>query len=227
MILKIYFEEQGSLIPFQHQDVLNGVFYKTLLKGNPEFHNGFSDYAVSSIQNCHQVNDGLMPYSGKKPYIQVASKNEHLIVELLTSLGNLIDSKTKVFFDRTITNFDLCDFEVSPYEYDIIHTISPVLIVENGQRYTFQNNEKWEDMLNENCRQKLKHAGIEDSSFKIVCDKNKLKAKSVLVSTAYNKCTNFVGKVYGKPKTREVLYNLGIGGSTGSGFGSVAIVIPK
>lgn len=227
MILKIYFEENGMVIPFQHQDVLNGVFYKTLLKGNKEFHDNFSDYAVSSIQNCHRVDNGLMPYAGEKPYIQVATKNEHLIVELLTSLAVQIDSKAKLFFGRAITNYDIADFAVSPYEYDIIHTISPVLIIENGQRYTFQNTDKWEEMMNEHCRQKLEHAGITDKTFRIVCDKSKVKTKSILVSTAYNKCTNFVGKVYGKPKTRETLYNLGIGGSTGSGFGSVAIVTTK
>ena len=229
MILKIYFEENGMTIPFQHQDVLNGVFYRTLLKGNQEIHDNFSNYAVSSIQNCHKVEDGLMPYTGEEPFIQVSTpeENEHLIIKLLTALPIHIKAKTKLFFGRAITNYEITEFDVNPYEFDIIHTISPVLIIKNGQRYTFQNTDKWEEMMNEICRKKLEHQGIIDNSFRIVCDKSKLKAKSILVSTAYNKCTNFVGIVYGKPNTRKTLYNLGIGGSTGSGFGSVAIVTAK
>ena len=67
--------------------------------------------------------------------------------------------------------------------------------------------------------------GIEDESFSIEAHyENKWKTKMVYVGDVYNVCSMVKLKVSGSVRTREVLYNLGLGGSCGSGFGCVKIV---
>ena len=115
------------------------------------------------------------------------------------------------------------DFIVNTH-FDNIVTISPIIVKsKNGRKITFKDSE-WLDRLTQNCVNKLHHLNIVDPTFKMeVVNPHKAKEKCVWVGDIFNVCSNVRLKVFGRPKTREALYNLGLGGSTGSGFGSVKI----
>ena len=63
-----------------------------------------------------------------------------------------------------------------------------------------------------------------DPTFKMeIINPHKAKSKCIWVGKVFNPCSNVRLRIYGKKKTRETLYNMGLGGSTGSGFGSVKL----
>ena len=91
------------------------------------------------------------------------------------------------------------------------------------RKITFKH-EDWLSLLTQNCESKLKHLNIVDPTFKLeIMNPHKAKEKCIWVGDIFNPSSNVRLKVYGKPKTRETLYNMGLGGSTGSGFGSIKI----
>ena len=70
----------------------------------------------------------------------------------------------------------------------------------------------------------LKHCDIEEETFKMELIKpERCKKKNVWVGDVFNPISSVRLRVYGRKETREALYNLGIGNSTGSGFGAVKI----
>lgn len=116
-----------------------------------------------------------------------------------------------------------CDFNPNNYCDDII-TISPILIrSKDDRKITFEDPE-WIERVKRNCIGKLKHQGINDDTFDIELIKTEQsKRKCVWVGDVFNPCSSVRLKVTGRKKTRTILYNLGIGNSTGSGFGAVKI----
>ena len=134
-----------------------------------------------------------------------------------------IDKGDKVFFGRRILRYETEVFRVGEY-FDVIKTISPVLIKQKTKKY-LSKDEGWKDILLEKCLKKLEKEGIVDDTFGIEFgNPDNIKDKSVLVHNSYSPCISFVCMVKGKPLTRKCLYELGLGGSTGNGFGSVMIL---
>lgn len=216
MILKIIFSKPENGMRIDNQHYINGFIHKCLGKNN-KYHNSFSDYAISSLQGGKLCNGRLV--FNENPYILVSSENSNfindLIAGILTTDGNIEGIK----FDR----FEFSDYNVNDY-YDKIITLSPILIKDkSGMKLSFKD-EKFLEVLTNNCIKKLKHAGIMDKSFKIkIRNINKSKVKKIMVGNVFNICSLISLVVFGKPKTRKTLYNLGIGNSCGCGFGTIKI----
>lgn len=222
MIINVYFEKGCTIIPFDNQHVLNGVIYN-IFGHDKHIHNSFSEYSISSIQGCRYNSEynGLEPYF--EPYIQFTSNIPDIINKFVCGVEKLIDNNIPVFYNRKLIRYNCRDFMVNP-EFDIIKTISPVLLKDKGRSFTY-DDEGWKELLHRKTVAKLNHHGIYDDTFRFVLENDKnVKNKLIMVNGFANYCTSFVAKVYGNKKTRETIYNLGIGGSTGSGFGSVAII---
>lgn len=224
MIIKVYFEEIGDTIPFANQHVLNGIVYKRFFNGEKTIHNNFSPYSVSSIQGCimNEEGNGLTPLS--RPYIMFSSQSEDIVLKFITGVEKEIEKGDKVFFGRRVAGYSYHDFDLGA-SYDIVKTISPVLLRDDKHRQSCCTDNGWSALLKAKTKAKLEKMGIFDETFDIVFDKkNPPRRKGVFVGNTFNPCTTFVALVKGQRKTRLALYNMGIGQSTGSGFGAVSIL---
>lgn len=221
MILKIYFKpmdnnNQQIIIPFKNQKEMNSFIYRTLGDNN-KFHDTFSDYAISSIQGGVKYDDKNIIFH-EQPYIIVTSQNEEFLITLL----NNIKLKKFTFFNLI---YDRCEFKTFNLntKYDKIITISPIIIKYNNQKISIDNPHFLTE-LKKNCIAKLKHCGIEDKTFDIkIRNVEKAKTKLIQVGNVFNISTMISLFVFGKKQTRETLYHLGLGGSTGSGFGCIKV----
>ena len=139
------------------------------------------------------------------------------------AIDSFMNSKASMF-GMVFESIDITDDFVVNSRFDNIITISPILLRDkNGKRLTFKD-EKWVEILTENCVKKLEHNNICDPTFKIeIINPHKAKEKCIWVGNVFNKSTMIRLKVFGKPNTRRCLYNMGLGHSTGSGFGSIKI----
>lgn len=216
MILKIIFSIPANGLSINNQHYVNGFIHKCLGENN-KYHDSFSDYAISSVQGG-KLNNGKLTFNDN-PYILISSENTEFINELMQGILTTNADIEGIKFSR----FDFSDYNIHDY-YDKIVTLSPILIKDkSGMKLSFKD-EKFLEVLTSNCIKKLKHAGITDNSFKIeIRNIEKAKVKKIMVGDVFNICSLISLIIYGKPKTRKTLYNMGIGNSCGCGFGTIKI----
>lgn len=221
MILKIFFKPiddstNDIIIPFSNQKEMNSFIYRTLGDNN-KYHDTFSDYSISSIQGGVKYDTKHIIFN-TQPYIMVASQNEEFITTLLTNL----EKNEFTFFNLKYARCEFKMFKLNE-KYDKIITISPIIIKHDNRKISF-DNPFFLDELKKNCLEKLRHIGINDETFNVeIRNIEKAKTKLIYVGDVFNISSMISLVVYGKKETRNALYHLGIGGSTGSGFGSIKV----
>lgn len=223
MRIRVFFEKKDITIPFNNQHIMNGFVY-SVLKNPEKYHNSFSNYSVSSIQGTHITDDKKALYFHTQPYIDITSDNVDFISDFVNGLCESIASGNENFFGLRPENFTSINMPIAP-EYDMVKTSSPIIIKnKEGWKLTCEDN-GWETALNEHAKLKLQHEGISDPTFKI--EVLKASKKLINVGETFNPCTNALMIVRGKKSSREKIYNMGLGNSTGSGFGSIEIITKK
>ena len=220
MRLRINLTHPTQDVPVNNQHQMNGFIYAILGNDNP-YHDSVSDYSISSLQGGKLKDDKLtLSFEESNPHFYVASQNSAFIGDFV--LGTKRENIS--VFGMKIDNIDIT-YDFRPHDYcDDIITISPILIRGKDDRKIQFDSPEWSVEIMRNCTGKLRHQGIEDKTFRIeLVATGKPKKKCVWVGDVFNPCSSVRLRVYGKKKTREALYNLGIGNSTGSGFGAVKI----
>ena len=215
---KVIFTKPKDVIPFNNQKMINSFIHKTI--GHNGYHDTFSEYNISGLQGGkYDAERGGLVY--EEPYIIISSPNEEFNMMIIEKLLQ----RKQMLFGMTVADIRFVELGLNAH-YDYISTLSPIIVFDKKSRrkITFKD-EGWIDMLRQNCIDKLRHMGIEDKTFSIEAHyENKWKTKMVYVGDVYNVCSMVKLKVSGSIGAREILYNLGLGGSCGSGFGCVKIV---
>ena len=219
MRIKINLTKPNTKVPVNNQHQMNGFIFSSFGKDS-KYHDSFSDYCISSLQGGKLNEDKkTLNFNSCIPHFYISGNNEFI--------GMAIDAftnSTASFFGMKFHSIDVFDdFKVSE-SFDNVVTISPILLKNKDGRKITVNDENFIELLTEHCIKKLSHFGINDKTFKIeIINKNKSKAKCVWVGDIFNPCSMVRLKVFGKKNTRKMLYNVGLGCSTGSGFGNVKI----
>lgn len=227
--LKIYRTQMGRLrinltqptanVPVNNQHYLNGFIHESFGENNP-YHDTFSNYSISSLQGG-KLNDDrkTLNFLNDNPHFFISGNEDFLMF----AINAFITSKASMFGMKfhSIGAFD--DFKINKYFDDVI-TISPIIVKNSDNRKITVDDNDFLNCLTLNCKKKLEYCGIIDPTFKLeIVNLHKAKSKCIWVNNVFNPCSNVRLRVYGKKKTRKTLYNMGLGGSTGSGFGSVKI----
>ena len=223
MIIKVSFEKTNESYPKHTQTVLNGVVHAILGKGN-KYHDAFSDYSISSIQGAKMTKDGTIRFPNCAPYFRVASNNSEFICDFVKGLSTNLRNENVKFYGLMIDGFDFSDFH-NYNNYDVVKTISPILLKVNDRMLTPFDTDNWLEILVEQTKKKLARAGIVDDTFGMeILYKDSMKMRWVTVGKVNNPATTCCTfKAYGKKETRYALCNLGLGNSTGCGFGSIDV----
>lgn len=215
MILKIILTKPNINIPINNQKELNSFIHRCLGENN-KYHDTFSDYSISSLQGG-KLNENKFLIFSDNPYIICNTNNMEFITSLIDGLNRGVK-----FFDMKLEKLLFDDFIVNEF-YDKVITISPILIKYNNYKITHYH-EKWLETLINQSKNKLNKLGVVDDTFDIkIRNFQNAKEKSIYVGNVFNPSTMISLIIYGKPNTRKTLYNLGLGNSTGSGFGCVKL----
>lgn len=216
MRTKIFFTMPEKNIPVNNQKQLNSYIHRVLGHDN-SYHDTFSNYAISSLQGGKLMPDGNLKFESN-PYIVVSSEDPTFIGLFLEGVQNM-DEK---FFDMSYLRIELGDYAVHEY-FDKVNTISPILIKKDGKKLTIKDD-GWLEAITENCIKKLEYKGVSTKGFNIeIRNPERAKKKIIYVGDVFNPCSMVSLKITGTKKARKTLYNLGIGNSTGSGFGTIEI----
>lgn len=219
MRIKIELTQPTESVPVNNQHFLNGFIFASFGK-NCNKHDKFSDYNITSLQGG-KLNDDkkTLSFPKSKPYFYISGNDEFIKFAV-----NAFVNSNASFFGMKFYNIDVTnDFKVNEY-FDHIVTISPIIVKnKNGKKISFKDSQ-WIENLTDNCKKKLEYLGINDPTFRLeIVNPHKAKEKCIWVGNTFNICSNVRLKVHGYKRTRTILYNMGLGGSTGSGFGGIKI----
>ncbi len=217
MRLHLRISRPNQLVPFNHQQNIVGAIHKWL--GNNKEHGKFSLYSFSQLQKG-KVTEGRLEFKqGSKIFI--SSHDNDFLKRLV--LG--IKQKPEIAFGMKVIEITIQenpDFS----NIDFFKIASPVLIKRtierNVKHYLFSDEESGE-LLTKTLKNKMKKAGIEDETVSVCFAKNYSKATTKLIDYKgiKNRANWCPVIIEGKPETKAFAWNVGVGNSTGIGFGSL------
>lgn len=227
MRIKVKFKANETPIESVMNSHINGFVNKVLGENN-KWHGKFSPYSVSGMYGGVLYDDKSFQYPNGGYFI-VASSNAEFIGDFLKGLLSL-DDDSKVL-SMPFDGFE--PYDIKPMsDYSII-TLENVYLQKKEKNhkkevYTFENCDDYLDKLLENSVKKLIKEGISERAAKSIkfsphhpekwnvkyC-KYKMKDNHPLI----NKVSNIKLYVTGNKKARKMLFDMGVGNSTGFGFG--------
>jgi CRISPR-associated endoribonuclease Cas6 len=217
MRIHLSITKNRSIVPFDHVPSLVGALHKWL--GKNEWHNQISLYSFSWLKGGTRGNNGLYFPRGADWFI--SSYDMPLVKRLIQGIQN-----------DPIINYGLVVNGVTIQEdpdFKEIHSFtlaSPVLIKRNDgektRHFLFSDKES-DELLTETLTTKLEKAGLNTSGIRVAFNKDYAAPKTKLVT--YNGIGNKASicpvTITGTPEQIAFAWNVGIGNSTGIGFGAL------
>lgn len=212
--------QNDSIIPFNYQKYLIGVLHKWL--GENEIHDNISLHSFSWLKNGKQEGEGLNFKNGSSWFISF--HEEKYIRKIVDS----ILSDPHMFHGMKVTDIQIDSqqtWENGEYHFRLA---SPILIkrstdLNNIKFYTYEDVES-ERLMTETLKHKMNKAGLpEDETLCVKFDMSypNKKLKLVDIHGIKNKCSMCPIIITGKSDSIAFARNVGIGNSTGSGFGAI------
>lgn len=207
----------GKELPFNHQPLLTGTIHKWLGWNNE--HGEVSLYSFSWLTGGKKTSKGI--HFEKEASFFFSSYDPDLIKTLIYG----IQKDPKMFYDLSVSEVVI---EENPDLTDREHFLvaSPVFIKRkdgNHIKHVLFDDQNAGTYLKETLQTRMKKAGIYDNDFSISFDKNYTKAgtKKVKYNEVDNRASWCPVIIKGKPETKLFAWNVGLGNSTGIGFGSL------
>lgn len=219
MRLHIKTSQNQIKIPFDYQQKLTGVLHKWLGENNQE-HGEISLYSFSWLRNTQVSENGLICPQGASFFLSFYDTQR-----LKDVLAN-IRKEPEMFCGMNVEDVVIEDTP-DLTQQEIFNLGSPILIKrnENGKITEFYyDNSISGKLLEETLRTKMRLAGIpDDNSLSIAFDLNYTKKKTKLVwyDNISNKANMCPVIIKGSNLTKQFAWNVGLGNSTGVGFGSI------
>lgn len=219
--MRIYAQLSSSteLVDFNHQHKLVGALHKWL--GPNSLHGDQSLYSFSSLTGGKNVGKGLSFGNGASLFFSFHDKD---VAKQLVK-GILNDPE----FCYGMRVVDVAIEEVMPHaDRSVFYPGSPIFIKRddehhNKKHFTYLDDCSGELMV-ETLRKKMEVAGLPyDETLSIKFDSNAVNPKTKLIT--YRGIKNKVNLcpvcVEAKDYTKEFIWNVGLGNSTGIGFGAI------
>ena len=208
-----------SIVPFDYQQKLTGVLHKWLGENNQE-HGEVSLYSFSWLRNTKVAGNGLNCPKGASFFVSFYDTQR--LKEVLSSIRTEPEMFCGMFVEDVI-------IEATPdlTQQEQFSLGSPILIKRplNGKITEFYyDNPESGKLLEETLRTKMKLAGIpDDDTLSIAFNLSYAKKKTKLVwyDNISNKANMCPVIIKGSNLTKQFAWNVGLGNSTGVGFGSI------
>jgi CRISPR-associated endoribonuclease Cas6 len=204
-------------VPFNYQRNLVGAVHKWL--GKNKIHDEMSLYSISWLGQGNKVKDGFSFPQGTTWCINSYD------TEILKKLVVAIQEDNSVAFGMSVIAIDIQ--EDPPFGSEQVFRVqSPIFIkrkVDNETKFYYYNDEASNRLMTETLQNKLQKAGLNADNVEVSFLNDYAGAKVKKVT--YNKVDNLASfcpiKIKGSPEQIAFAWNVGIGNSTGIGFGSL------
>lgn len=223
MRIKINLTENLTNIPINNQELVNSYIHRCLGNNN-SYHDNISNYSISNIRGG-KLNNNKETLDIKKPFIIVSSNDITFINSLLIGIGNNNNFNDK--YNILVTGIEFIN-EMLHDGFNLFKTLTPILLKEkiNGckKRTITVNDDDFIPKLKESIIRKIKMLSPDSdlTNFDIKLADNSIKKTKMItiknVTSVGSLCDLII---VSNKKTAELIYNFGIGQSTGSGFGTV------
>lgn len=208
----------SETVPFDYQQKMIGVLHKWL--GENQLHDLMSLYSFSWLMNGKMIEEGFSFEKGARWFISFY--DESYIKEVIKS----ILSTPEMFSGLVVTDINIQE-NANLEKQNYFRLASPIFIkrkIENNiQFYTFEDHQA-NDLLLETIKHKMELANLPvDETLKLSFDlsfPNK-KIKKTRIHNIDCKCNMCPVIMEGKDYTKDFIWNVGLGNSTGSGFGAI------
>jgi len=209
-----------TLIPFDYQKNLVGTLHKWM--GYNDYHDLISLYSFSWLHNAISRRTGLDFPNGSKWFISF--NDDFILKDILSS----ILKDPKMFCGMSVIDVMI---EETPdlSSRELFYLASPIFIkqydaeIGKTKHYTF-NDSKSGELMGNTLKHKMEAAGLPiDESLEIYFDNSYVnrKIKYIDYRGVRNKASMCPVFIKGKPETKAFAWNVGIGNSTGIGFGAI------
>ncbi len=217
--MRIYLKTSRNTekIPFNYQSFLTGSLHKWI--GKNSLHDDISLYSFSWFSGEKLINKGLFFPEGAKFFI--STPDHELIKKIIEGIKKTPDMAFGMKVQEIIMQPDP-EFGNSR----IFHPASPILVKRikdnNTIHYTYENKES-NNYLTETLKNKLKKAGKDNENIKVEFsdDYRNKKIKTIYYNKIGNKVNMSAVKITGTPEQLAFAWNVGVGNSTGIGFGAL------
>jgi len=222
--MRIIFEftENTSLVPINNQSYMN-YYIQKCLGDNNKYHDSKNDYSISSLYGGKLTDDELHLSFKNGGIIVVTSKNEEFLNTLICGVMSNKELKWGMKFDKI--NFIS---EIFRNGWNHFATLSPFIIKKyiDKKNYTFStlNDSDFVDTVKKHIIKKLSkiYNGINLTDFDVkIINHPSHKVKKIMVKNVKNEANQCQVSIFCSSDVAEKIYNLGIGQSTGSGFGTI------
>lgn len=224
MRAKIKFTKNNVLVPFNNQSIINSYIHKCLGTNN-KYHDTKSNYCISQLYGgkMNENKNGLEFKDGA--YIVITSLDTEFINTLFSGI---INEKFELGYGMYFLDIEY--IEEKFYDgWNYFSTLSPFII----KKYTNNNknaefftlyDDNFEKIVQQYLIKKISkiNSKLDLSNFKVEIKKHpKHKVKKIMVKNVVNQANQCQVNIFCSKKVAELIYNYGLGQSTGSGFGTV------
>ena len=204
-------------IQFNYQPILTGALHKWI--GENEEHGSLSLYSFSWLQGGSASTKGISFSHGTRFF--VSAHDSSLLKKIISGIQE--DPLIKAGF--AVEEVMIEEDRVFGKE-EVFHVASPVFVkrkIEDREVHFTYTEENSNHYLTETLKRKLRKAGLSDAGVHVSFDKDYGGAKTKIIH--YKQIKNKVSicpvKVIGSPEQIVFAWNVGVGNSTGIGFGSL------
>mgnify|MGYP000881413796 CR=1 FL=1 len=225
MRVKIKFKGENGNVPFNTQAAVNSYIHDCLGRNN-EFHDRPSNYSLTSLQGG-RVNDAKTGLSFKDDaFLIVSSQDADFIGKLLMG----VMSHREFSYGMSLLDVEQVSEEMHE-GWNHLTTITPILLKRGYKQkgpddYVKVTDADFAQRLKEHLVRKLSKidptldlSGVEVS----VPDRPFNKVRRVMIKNIPNYASNCWVSIRCSKKVATMIYHLGLGQSTGSGFGTVCL----
>ena len=218
--MRIYLKltRNTSLLPYNYQHLLTGVIHKWIGNNNDE-HGKSSLYSFSWFQNTQATKDGINLTNDA--YFFISAFESNLMKKIIRGILNDPD----LFMGIKVVDVQIKDTPSFGNE-ERFFLNSPILIKKTDgdktKHITYLDRE-FNELLTKNLQTKLSATGLSAENVVAEWDKNYLEPKTKLVDYkgVRNKTTLAPIIIKGTPEQLAFVWTVGLGNSTGIGFGAV------
>lgn len=217
MRICIRIQSERMPVPFNIQPIITGAIHKWI--GPNELHNKTSMYSFSWLNGGRKKADHLI-FEDETSFEFSAHDND-LIKKMISG----IQRDPSINFGLVVSDISIQENPVFSNKHSFF-VASPVLVKRTEQErelhYTYEQLET-DILLSETLKTKLRRAGLDDKNVQVTFDRNYLGAKTKIVyyKEIGNKTSICPVVIEGTPEQIAFAWNVGVGNSTGIGFGSL------
>jgi CRISPR-associated endoribonuclease Cas6 len=208
----------NKIVPFNCQSKLVGTLHKWIGKNN-DFHDKRSHYSLSWLKGGRAKKQGLDFKDGASWFISSPD------VDLIKKIISNIQKDPSINFGMEVNEISIQNTPEfsSKVNFQVENPVFVKYKIEDNTEHGKYHEEKSNEVITQILKNKLKESSLDYSDITVKFDKNYSRAKTKKI--LYGKIDNIVNMcpviLEGDPKAIAFAWDVGIGSSTGIGFGSL------